>query len=187
MKHRGPDGRRLWVNDQSSVSLAFSPTACYCGLVRLREVQPMSDSSGRIHVTFNGEIYNYKELRLSLESGGHQFQSECDTEVLLYLYKEYGRGMVEFLDGDFAFAIWDSWKEMLVCTARDRMGVKPFYYVEKDGMFYFSSELSALVKSKAVELKLNKNCSFSLPQLPRCTAASPLLEGVWEVARACAD
>ena len=178
MKHRGPDGQGLWVNDQSSVSLAHRRLA----IVDLSDsgAQPMSDSSGRIHVTFNGEIYNYKELRLSLESGGHQFQSECDTEVLLYLYKEYGRGMVEFLDGDFAFAIWDSERKCLF-AARDRMGVKPFYYAEKDGMFYFSSELSALVKSKAVELKLNKTAVFHYLSYLVAPPPLTLVEGVWKL------
>lgn len=175
LRHRGPDGHGLWVDEQESVSLAHRRLA----IVDLSDSgsQPMTDLSGRIHVTFNGEIYNYKNLRASLEADGYQFKSECDTEVLLYLYKKYQRDMVNFLDGDFAFAIWDSDRKRLF-AARDRMGVKPFYYTQQNGIFYFSSELSALVKSKTVELKLNETAVFHYLSYLVAPPPLTLIEGV---------
>jgi asparagine synthase (glutamine-hydrolysing) len=104
---------------------------------------PMTTAEERYHIVYNGEIYNYRALRSSLEAKGYVFRSGTDTEVLLRLYEAFGPAMLERLNGMFAFAIWDrDTRELFV--ARDRLGVKPFYYAEYGGGFYFASEEKAL-------------------------------------------
>lgn len=103
--------------------------------------QPMADESGKIWITFNGEIYNYLELKKEL---GGKYRSGSDTEVILKAYKKWGDKCVERFNGIFAFAIWDENKKTLFC-ARDHLGVKPFYYSFENGVFYFGSEIKALL------------------------------------------
>jgi asparagine synthase (glutamine-hydrolysing) len=109
-----------------------------------RGLQPMTAADGRVWVTFNGEIYNYRELRPRLEAEGHSFHTNTDTEVLLAAYCEWGEACPEHLEGMFAFAIWDGIRGRLFC-ARDRLGIKPFYYAEPEGGFLFASEMKALL------------------------------------------
>ena len=105
----------------------------------------MPYADGRYWIVYNGELYNFKELRADLERDGSSFRSECDTEVLLAAYCKYGRAMLQRLNGIFAFAIWDAERHELF-LARDRLGVKPLYYTQVDGSFYFASEIKALLK-----------------------------------------
>ncbi|MCK4787418.1 MAG: asparagine synthase (glutamine-hydrolyzing) [Desulfobacteraceae bacterium] len=139
MRHRGPDGEGIFV-DQNSV----------LGHVRLSIIdvegskQPLSNEDETIWITFNGEIYNYKELREKLLAKGHQFRTQGDTETLVHLYEEYGADMVHHLQGMFAFAIWDKSNHKLL-IARDRLGIKPLYYWERDGNFLFASEPKAIL------------------------------------------
>ena len=149
-RHRGPDGdglhsdgpvvlghRRLAIIDLSSIAL-----------------QPMSNETGRIWVTFNGEIYNYRELRTELLAAGHTFKSTSDTEVLLHGYEQWGvEALLKRLRGMFAFAIYDAGRaaesngEPFFFAARDRLGIKPFYYAVQDSRVAFASEAKAIVKS----------------------------------------
>ncbi len=115
--------------------------------------QPMVDEHATI--TFNGEIFNYKELRRELEKKGHHFSTSSDTEVILKAYKEYGDRCPEYLDGQFAFAIWDSKRKRLF-MARDRFGEKPFFYSQKDGVFIFGSEIKALIATGLVKTELDR-------------------------------
>lgn len=105
----------------------------------------MEYADGRYWIVYNGELYNFKELRAELEQDGFRFRSECDTEVLLAAYCKWGKSMLERLNGIFAFAIWDTEHHKLF-LARDRLGVKPLYYTQRDGSFYFASEIKALLK-----------------------------------------
>lgn len=105
----------------------------------------MEYADGRYWIVYNGELYNFKELRADLEQDGYRFRSESDTEVLLAAYCKYGKAMLERLNGIFAFAIWDTERHELF-LARDRLGVKPLYYTQRDGSFYFASEIKALLK-----------------------------------------
>ena len=105
----------------------------------------MEYADGRYWIVYNGELYNFKELRADLEQDGYRFRSECDTEVLLAAYCKWGKAMLERLNGIFAFAIWDTDRHELF-LARDRLGVKPLYYTQRDGSFYFASEIKALLK-----------------------------------------
>src|SRR5439155_12441374 len=105
--------------------------------------QPMCNEDRTIWVTFNGEIYNFRELRTELEGRGHHFRSHSDTEVLVHGYEEWGDAVVERVDGMFAFGIWDGKRRRLL-LARDRSGKKPLFFTEYDGRFLFASEIKAL-------------------------------------------
>ena len=117
--------------------------------------QPMCTSNGKVWITYNGEIYNYIELRQELETAGYQFKTQSDTEVLLNAYLQWGNECLQKLNGMFAFALYDLEKKKLFC-ARDRSGVKPFYYYFKDGIFCFASEIKALRALSFVETSLNE-------------------------------
>ena len=107
--------------------------------------QPMSDVSRRIWLAYNGEIYNFRELRRQLESVGYVFRSRSDTEVVLYAYEHWGIDCVQRFNGMFAFAVWDANRRRLI-LARDRCGVKPVYYRHKDGTFLFGSEIKSILQ-----------------------------------------
>src|SRR5918911_124280 len=148
--HRGPDDAGLYVD--GNVGL---------GHRRLSIVdvasghQPMTNEDGTLHITYNGEIYNHADYREWLESRGHVYKTHCDTETILHLYEEHGSACVDYLRGMFAFAIWDQRKRELF-IARDRLGVKPLYYVHTaDGSLYFASEIKALLEAGAVKPELN--------------------------------
>ncbi len=107
--------------------------------------QPLANEDGSIHVVFNGEIYNYRELRRQLQSAGHRFRTESDTETIVHLYEEHGVRCVEHLRGMFALAVWDDRKKRLL-LARDRLGQKPLVYRLENGHLFFASELKALLQ-----------------------------------------
>jgi asparagine synthase (glutamine-hydrolysing) len=140
-RHRGPDGEGYY--DADGVSLGHARLA----IIDLSDAgsQPMADSQQRFWITYNGEIYNFIELRRELEALGHTFRGHSDTEVLLAAYKQWGNRAVEKLRGMFAFAIWDGNGRSLF-AARDRFGIKPFHYVADGRRFVFASELKALVE-----------------------------------------
>jgi len=116
--------------------------------------QPMSNRANGIWVTYNGEIYNFRELRKELEDKGHHFFSQSDTEVIIHLYEEYGDQAVAMLNGIFAFALWDGRKNRLVLS-RDRYGVKPLYYTIQNDMFIFASEIKAILQVEGMRAQLD--------------------------------
>ncbi|MDJ0832825.1 MAG: N-acetylglutaminylglutamine amidotransferase [Gammaproteobacteria bacterium] len=116
--------------------------------------QPMTEAAGRYTIVFNGTIYNYPELRQQLIDKGYQFQSHSDTEVILNAYAHWGESCVEQLHGMFAFAIWDRQTRKLF-LARDRMGIKPLYYIKTDRHFYFASNIQALLATDDVDTRLD--------------------------------
>ncbi|MGZ5537479.1 MAG: asparagine synthase (glutamine-hydrolyzing), partial [Chthoniobacterales bacterium] len=142
IRHRGPDDDGFFV--APGVGL---------GVRRLSIVdlpgghQPITNEDGTVHVIFNGEIYNYVELRADLEKRGHHLTTHSDTETLVHLYEEHGVEMLRFLRGMFAFALWDSRKKMLF-LARDRLGKKPLNYAVVNDSLYFCSELAPLLDAK---------------------------------------
>ena len=152
MVHRGPDGEGLWVD--GNVGLAHRRLA----ILDLREEanQPMCNEDGSIWVTFNGEIYNFQELRLELERSGHVFRTTSDTEVIVHAYEEYGKACVERFRGMFAFAIWDKRVRKLILI-RDRVGKKPLYYYCGPDSFVFGSEIKALLADSQVPRVPNSN------------------------------
>ena len=156
MSHRGPDGRGAYLG--GSVGL---------GHLRLSIIdlstgaQPLSNEDGSVWIVFNGEIYNYPELRKRLLSRGHQFKTATDTEVIVHLYEERAEECVHDLRGMFAFAIWDRPRQRLF-LARDRVGIKPLYYCQHGDTLWFASESKALLTDPAVprDIDLGAICQF---------------------------
>ncbi len=137
--HRGPDDEGFFLDRNAGI-----------GMRRLNIIdlatghQPLSNEDERLWIVFNGEIYNYRELRTDLEKKGHRFATSTDTETIVHAYEEYGMDCVSKLNGMFTFAIWDK-KEQKLILARDRLGVKPLYYYMSDRCLVFGSELKALL------------------------------------------
>jgi len=145
MVRRGPDGEGLWIAPDSRIGLAHRRLA----IIDLSAdgAQPMATPDGRLCVTFNGEIYNYRELRRELITKGHVFRSQSDTEVLLHLFADRGPKMVHALRGMYAFGIWDA-REQSLFLARDPFGIKPLYYADDGQSFRFASQVKALLKGR---------------------------------------
>lgn len=147
MAVRGPDGSGDWFSADERVGFTHRRLA----IIDLSErgAQPMHSADGRLTITFNGEIYNYRELRAELERKGYSFRSDSDTEVMLQLYADRGVAMVEALRGMFAFGLWDA-KERRLVLARDPLGIKPLYYADDGWTVRFASQAKALLASGAV-------------------------------------
>ncbi|MFH1787884.1 MAG: asparagine synthase (glutamine-hydrolyzing), partial [Candidatus Altiarchaeota archaeon] len=150
MVHRGPDDEGCHVD--GCVGLGHRRLSIIDLSERGR--QPMVNEDGSVWITYNGEVYNFMELRRELEGKGYVFRSETDTEVLLRLYEEEGFDFVKRLRGMFAFAVWDSKKKTLF-LARDRAGQKPLFYSDVDGRFSFASEINAILALPGFEKKIN--------------------------------
>ena len=148
MQYRGPDGAGLWVAQHRRIGLAHRRLA----IIDLSSggEQPMASADGMLQITFNGEIYNYRELRAELQAKGHVFRSNSDTEVLLHLYADRGARMVHALRGMFAFGIWDERKQELF-LARDPFGIKPLYYADDGRTLRFATLVNALIAGGAVD------------------------------------
>ena len=149
MVHRGPDSEGLMVS--GSVALGMRRLAI---IDLVTGEQPTLNEDKSVAVILNGEIYNYRELRQDLEKRGHSFRSSSDTEVLPHLYEEFGEGMLERLNGMFAFALWDAKRRKLL-LARDRFGEKPLYWGVFDNTLLFASEPKVLLAHPAVNTSLN--------------------------------
>jgi asparagine synthase (glutamine-hydrolysing) len=146
--HRGPDGEGIHI--RLNAGLVHRRLA----IIDLSDegLQPMTSEDGTLWIVFNGEIYNYLELREELVAKGHRFHSHSDTEVILHAYEEWGAGCLPRFNGMWGFAILDEKKQELFC-ARDRFGIKPFYYTVVDGSFFFASEIKALLAHPGAGVK----------------------------------
>ncbi len=155
LAHRGPDQQGTFLHD--TVSLGFRRLS----IIDLSEHgnQPMFNEDQSVCLVFNGEIYNYQELRKELISRGHTFRSQADSEVILHAYEEYGRECVHRLRGMFAFAVYDL-KRKILFLARDRIGIKPLYYYHKDGKFIFASEIKAILQDRSVVREVNDQAIY---------------------------
>jgi len=178
--HRGPNSQGFWDD-----------TNCYFGHRRLSIIdlseagnQPFVSQDGRYVLIYNGELYNYKELKFSLqrsEFGTNQlpyiFKTNTDTEVILASYLRWGKECVNYFNGMFAFAIWDKQEQKLV-IARDRMGIKPLYYHFKNNVLIFASEIRALIKSELIEKKINQQSVAEYIQYTTVHAPNTILQDV---------
>ncbi len=150
MAARGPDGAGHWLSADQRVGLGHRRLA----FVDLSDagLQPMATADGSLHITFNGEIYNYQSIRKRLEDRGVTFQSDSDTEVLLHLYAEKGPAMLHELRGMYAFGIWDD-KRKRMFLARDPFGIKPLYYADDGATLRFASQVRPLLKAKSIDTR----------------------------------
>lgn len=148
--HRGPDGEGYFCED--GIALAHRRLS----IIDLAGgAQPLYNEDGRLVLIFNGEIYNFQELREQLVASGHVFKTRCDSEVLLHGFEEWGDALPEHLRGMFAFVIWDR-QEKALFAARDPFGIKPFYYYDRDGQFLFSSEIKAFLPHPGFKKECNE-------------------------------
>jgi asparagine synthase (glutamine-hydrolysing) len=168
LRHRGPDGEGVQACGAAVLGHSRLSIIDHSG-----GAQPMSNAEGSLWVTYNGEIYNYLELRRDLERLGHRFRTQSDTEVLVHAYQQYGPTCVDRFNGQFAFAIWDSRNNSLF-LARDRFGKKPLYYARPRGAFVFASEIKAVVTHPGVSRQfdargLDQVLTFWCTAAPRTT------------------
>src|SRR5215470_3778492 len=156
--HRGPDDAGVWerhFGDGGYIGLGSRRLA----ILDLSPDghMPMSNEDGSVWLTYNGEIYNFADLRRELEGKGHRFRSHTDTETVVHLYEEYGADCLNRLDGMFAFAICDlRGSSPKLFLARDHFGIKPFYYCERNGRLAFASEIKALLEVPGIEATIDR-------------------------------
>jgi asparagine synthase (glutamine-hydrolysing) len=151
LHHRGPDGRGLFVDEPARLTLAHTRLAV---LDLVSGAQPLHSDDGNLVLAANGEIYEFERIRKSLEAQGHRFATNSDSEIILYLYKQYGLSCFDRLKGEFAFLLYDRAKRLLI-AARDRFGIKPLYFSRLPGGFVLASEMKAIFASGLVAPKLD--------------------------------
>jgi asparagine synthase (glutamine-hydrolysing) len=173
--HRGPDDGGIHLDRH--VGLGHRRLSI---IDRAAGHQPMSNENDSVWITFNGEIYNYRELRQTLLAKGHVFKTQGDTEVILHLYEEEGERCVEKLIGMFAFAIWDRSKDTLL-LARDRLGIKPLYYFLGSRFLAFGSEIKALLSLGCIEPKLNMQALHDYLTFHYNVAPQTMIAGVFKL------
>ena len=170
--HRGPDEDGFYM----TAGVGF-------GMRRLRIIdlnsghQPVWNEDRSVCVVFNGEIYNFQELRRQLQGRGHVFSTQTDTEVIVHLYEDHGQHCVDHLRGMFGFALWDS-RRKRVLIARDRIGIKPLYFTEVGGRLLFASELKSILQLPEVERDLDWGAVSHLFTFLTTPAAESILKGI---------
>jgi asparagine synthase (glutamine-hydrolysing) len=172
LHHRGPDDSGVHFDKDLAL-----------GMRRLSIIdlgggkQPITNEDGTIVTVFNGEIYNYRELRDDLESRGHTLVTESDTEVIVHLYEEYGESCPNYLRGMFGFAVWDS-RQRRLFVARDRLGIKPLYFTQTGGALIFASEIKAILQHPAVRVELNVEALNNYLTLKYVPAPQTIFTGI---------
>ena len=150
--HRGPDAEGQWISDDYHCGLAFRRLSIID--LSIAGNQPMTTSDGRFTIVYNGEVYNHISIRNELESRGYKYHSKTDTETIINGYKEFGKEILHKMLGMWGFAIWDDEKKELF-AARDRIGIKPFYYIYQNGRFIFGSEIKSILQHPSISPELN--------------------------------
>ncbi len=176
--YRGPDDQGVWESPDRTALLGHRRLS----ILDLSPAghQPMSAADGALQIVFNGEIYNFPEIRRELEKQGHTFRSKSDTEVLLKGYQVYGMDILQQLRGMFAFALYDQTKQRLF-IARDRLGIKPLYYTIAEGTFYFGSEIKVLLEFPAVKKRLNLPALREYLAFGNVHAPATMFEGIYKL------
>lgn len=174
--HRGPDQDGIYCCDHASLGHRR------LSIIDLSEQgrQPMFNEDGTLCLVFNGEIYNFKELRDTLQQKGHTFSSHSDSEVILHAYEEYGMGVLEKLRGMFAFALYDL-KEKTIFLARDRIGIKPLYYYHKDDKLVFASEIKAILEDTSIERKLSHQALYDYIGFEFVPAPATMFQDIYKI------
>ena len=175
IRHRGPDGGGRYVDREIGLGHRRLSIIDLGG-----GAQPISNEDGRLRVVFNGEIYNFIELRAELESCGHVFQTRSDTEVIVHAYEQWGVECVKRFNGMFAFAIWDR-QERAVFLARDHLGIKPLYYVQIGSRFLFSSEIKALMQDPECPVDIDLESLAELFTFRSVPSPKTLFKGIFKV------
>jgi asparagine synthase (glutamine-hydrolysing) len=175
IRHRGPDEFGIYIDSQIGMGNARLSIIDLAG-----GQQPISNEDKTLWIVYNGEIYNYIELRGELEAQGHRFATNTDTEVILHLYEDHGPACLDHLNGQFAIAIWDSRRRRLF-LARDRVGIRPLFYAQRDGALIFGSEIKALLADPRLSaeidpISLDQVFTFWSPLSPRT-----ILRDIFEV------
>lgn len=170
VRHRGPDGAGHWTHESNNYTLGFGHRRLSILDLSENGHQPMH--FGDLHITFNGEIYNFQSVREDLKKLGHDFQTNCDTEVILHAYQQWGTDSLHHFRGMFAFVLFDATKQEVICV-RDRVGVKPFFYSLQNGCFTFGSELKSLIAHPSFDKKLDHQAVAEFVQFgnipsPKC-------------------
>lgn len=177
--HRGPDGEGFHLDNENGVALGHRRLS----IIDLAGgAQPMSTTDGKLWLIFNGEVYNYKELRAQIEPGGHHFRTQSDTEIILYGYRQWGDGVLNRLNGMFAFALWDSVKKRML-IARDHAGIKPLYYrITPQGAIVFGSEIKTLEAFDQHVSEVDLTGLYAFMRLGYTPAPLTVLEGIRKLA-----
>lgn len=178
LMHRGPDDAGQYSDPEFPVVLGHRRLAI---IDPVHGRQPMTTPDGMLTIVFNGAIYNYETLRETLIQRGHPLSLHSDTEVLLYAYREWGEACLTHLRGMFSFAIWDSAQRQLFC-ARDRIGIKPFYYYYDHGQIIFASEIKAIVATGEIVTRLDHRSLRDYITFQFCVGDKTLFEGVQKLA-----
>jgi len=172
ISHRGPDGQGKYLS--GPVGLGHARLA----IIDLSTGdQPMTNEDGTIWLVYNGEIYNFQELRNDLIKKGHTFRSTCDTEVIIHLYEECGVECASHLQGMFAFALWDS-RQQALYLARDRVGIKPLYYANSGKAFVFGSEIKSILCDPGVKREVNHEAIHKFLTFLYLPGSDTLFKGV---------
>ncbi|HMU71386.1 MAG TPA: asparagine synthase (glutamine-hydrolyzing), partial [Ferruginibacter sp.] len=161
MAHRGPDGEGYAIYQPAGATVGFGHLRL--SIIDLSEGGKQPKTFQHLHITFNGEVYNYAEIKNELEQKGHTFDSHSDTEVILHAYAEWGAAALQRFIGMYAFVIFDEKKQKLF-ACRDRAGVKPFFYYWKNGLFLFGSELKALMQHPGFVKEIDINAAAAFMQ-----------------------
>jgi asparagine synthase (glutamine-hydrolysing) len=176
MEHRGPDDSGAEIFDGGRLGLGFRRLA----IVDLSHAgnQPMSGCEGAgVWLVFNGEIYNHAGLRAGLEQRGHAYHSRTDSETIIHLYEERGLDFINEIEGDFAIALWDSRRERLV-LARDRVGVKPLYFMHASGRLIFASEIKSILAHPEVTAEVDEEALYHYLSFLTTPAPRTLFGGI---------
>lgn len=176
LKHRGPDGEGYYI--KKNIGLGHRRLK----IIDLSENgrQPMSNEDDSILVTYNGEIYNYKNLTVELEEKGHVFKSSTDTEVIVHAYEEWGIRCIEHFSGMFAFALYDE-KKMTLFLVRDRIGIKPLFYYSGKNRLLFASEIKAILADPSIPREVDAKCLHNYFSLNYVTAPLTLFKNILQV------
>ncbi|RMF06655.1 asparagine synthase (glutamine-hydrolyzing) [Candidatus Woesearchaeota archaeon] len=177
LEHRGPDDQAFFQSKGISMGMQRLK------IIDLRKgLYPITNEDESVFLVFNGEIFNFREIRSKLEKEGHAFKTNCDAEVIVHLYEKKGIRFLNELNGFFAIALWDEEKKRLI-LARDRLGIKPlyYYYDKRGGKFAFASEIKAVLKSRFLDARVDKNSFLKFLEFRFVPGENTILEGIRRV------